>query len=86
MILSAEERQQILGRFESAFKELQRWDDMGAEKHWLLNVRRLQIKCRWGAAIKKVNDLIAANADNKSREPLPREVLLEVGMVGHVYW
>ena len=65
--------------FESSCKSLQRWDDLNADKHWLLCVGRLKLKNHWGLALKKIQDLSAASADNKPKGDLvPREVLYEV--------
>jgi hypothetical protein len=65
--------------FESSCKSLQRWDDLNADKHWLLCVGRLKLKNHWGLALKKIQDLSAASADNKPKGDLvPREILYEV--------
>ena len=65
--------------FELFCKQLQKWDDLNAVQHWLLCVGRLKLKNQWGMALKKINDLSAAAADNKSKgDPVPRESLYEV--------
>jgi hypothetical protein len=65
--------------FESSCKSLQRWDDLNSDKHWLLCVGRLKLKNYWGLALKKIQDLSAASADNKPKGDLvPREILYEV--------
>ena len=66
-------------RFELCCKQLQKWDDLNAVQHWLLCIGRLKLKNQWGLALKKINDLSAAAADNKSKgDPVPRETLYEV--------
>ena len=65
--------------FELCCKQLQKWDDLNAVQHWLLCIGRLKLKNQWGLALKKINDLSAAAADNKSKgDPVPRETLYEV--------
>lgn len=65
--------------FENVYKKLLRWDDVNADKHWALCVGRFKLKSQWGMALKKVNDLAAASADNKTKgEVVSRDVLYEV--------
>jgi hypothetical protein len=55
-----------------------KWDDITAEKHWLLQLGRWKLKGCWGLVLKRINELIAASADNKNKETVKREVLYEV--------
>jgi hypothetical protein len=75
-----EKRTQALRRdFDAACKQLQRWDDLNSDKHWLLCISRMKVKNQWGSALKKINDLASSSADNKSKgEAVSREVLNEV--------
>lgn len=75
-----EKRTQALTKeFDAACKQLQRWDDLNSDKHWLLCINRMKVKNQWGSALKKVNDLASSSADNKSKgEAVSREVLNEV--------
>ena len=82
-----------LVEFELVCKQLMKWDDINAEKHWFLCVGRHRAAGRHGSALKRVNELLAACADNKagkstsatsdggggggSNYGLTREVLLE---------
>lgn len=69
------------GAFEAACRSLARWDDLALDKHWQLCVGRLRSKGRWGLALKRVNELVASNADNKTKDGIQREALLEVGYI-----
>ena len=82
-----EKRTQAQKEFDASCKQLQRWDDLNSDKHWLLCISRLKLKNQWGQALKKVNDLSSSSADNKAKgEPVSREVLYEVpGPTQHVY-
>lgn len=75
-----EKRTQALTKdFDAACKQLQRWDDLNSDKHWLLCINRLKVKNQWGSALKKINDLASSSADNKFKgEAVSREVLKEV--------
>lgn len=75
-----EKRTQALTKdFDAACKQLQRWDDLNSDKHWLLCINRMKVKNLWGSALKKINDLASSSADNKSKgEAVSREVLNEV--------
>ena len=64
--------------FENMYKKLLRWDDINADKHWALCVGRFKLKNQWGMALKKINDLAAASADNKTKEVVSRDTLYEV--------
>ena len=66
--------------FEILCKNLQRWDDLNLEKHWLIFLGKLKLKNQWGFALKKINELSSASADNKSKggDIVSREVLYEV--------
>lgn len=67
--------------FEAHCKQLQRWDDLNTVNHWIIYLGRLKLKNQWGLALKKIHDLSAAAADNKSKgDPVPREILFEVRM------
>lgn len=68
--------------FENMYKKLLRWDDINSDKHWALCVGRLKLKNQWGTALKKINDLAAASADNKTKgEVVSRDILYEVNTV-----
>ena len=74
-----EKRTQAQKEFDAECKQLQRWDDLNSDKHWLLCINRLKLKNHWGHALKKINDLASSSADNKSKgEPVSREILYEV--------
>ena len=75
-----EKRTQALTKeFDTACKQLQRWDDLESDKHWLLCINRMKVKNQWGSALKKINELASSSADNKSKgEAVSREVLNEV--------
>ena len=74
-----EMRIQAYRDFDAACKQLQRWDDLNSDKHWLLCISRLKLRNQWGQALKKITDLSLSSADNKSKgEPVSREVLNEV--------
>jgi hypothetical protein len=75
-----EKRTQALTKdFDAACKQLQRWDDLNSDKHWLLCINRMKVKNLWGSALKKINDLASSSADNKFKgEAVSREVLNEV--------
>ena len=74
---SGNQEAQLKTTLEVVFKELQRWDDLAAEKHWLLYVRRQKLAGRWGLALKRVSDLLAASVDNKEKENVAREDLID---------
>ena len=74
--LSAE-RSRAIAEFESSIKQLQKWDDLSKEAHWLLFVGRLKLKNRFGQVLKKINDMLASAADNKKGEMVSREALFE---------
>ena len=74
-----EMRIQAYKDFDAACKQLQRWDDLNSDKHWLLCISRLKLRNQWGQALKKITDLSSSSADNKTKgEPVSREVLNEV--------
>jgi len=67
----------IESEFEMTIKELSKWDDITSDKHWQLYISKLKHRRRWGLALKRVNELINSNADNKAKEIVSRETLLE---------
>ena len=65
----------IVIEFGLTMKELAKWDDINNEKHWLLLVSKWKLQGRYGLALKRINELINASADNKGT--VARESLLE---------
>jgi hypothetical protein len=66
---------QLEKEYEKCYAELSKWDDINASKYWQMNLSRLQMKNRWGAALKLVNDLVT---EDKVRDNSFKEALLEV--------
>ena len=73
----AEDVDVIVSEFETTMKELLKWDDINNEKHWQLCVNKWKYKSRWGLALKRINELLTSSADNKGKDIVSRETLLE---------
>ena len=69
--------------FEKTCKALMKWEDLAADKYWQIYVSRQRQAGRHGLALKRINELIAACADNKkgSKETASREELYEERML-----
>jgi tripeptidyl-peptidase-2 len=60
---------------EDSLAQLRKWDNITADKHWKLWVTYNMWRCKWGTALKKLNDLLTASADNKNKDNMKREEL-----------
>lgn len=63
--------------FITTCKQLASWDDLSADKHWQLQTNKFKLNGHYGLALKRVNDLISSNADNKTKESVSRGQLYE---------
>eukprot|EP01041_Mallomonas_annulata_P006918 gene6918-14055_t len=67
----------IVSLLTATYKELERWDDVSADKYWYLVVYKNKLSSNYGAALKRINDLISSGADNKNKELVYKDRLLE---------
>jgi hypothetical protein len=74
------DRKQLEAEFEESYAGLSKWDDVNGSKHWQLNLLRLQLKGKWGNALKLVNDLISEDKSSL------KESLLEVVVIHGRYF
>ena len=55
---------------DEACSALKRWDDINADKHWLLWVRKHRAQGRWATVLKRVTELLATEKDASTSELL----------------
>lgn len=67
----------IKNRLDISIKGVEKWDNLSADKHWKLCVGKHKAHGRYGLALKRLNELIAAAMDNKGKDLFTREALFE---------
>lgn len=78
---AATEETPSLDECEATIKELQKWADVNADKHWALVYGKHKLQKNWGTALKKVTEMISNVNDGKtvadtSYDKLLKECLL----------